>query len=152
MLLLFSLSCASDRLIWKQACTSSCRLDENACVGRKCLYCPKLGSAGSPGLPWILLRLPLISAGSPKMYWFLYTTPIGSFWRCNWAPGEKKHNFEPWLYMARKGPGVEKAKKLKSRDCFWIKLVRVGLQGTNNFLGLMVRRIKVAVQTCMNQE
>ena len=36
----------------------------------------KLGGAGSPGLPWILLRLPQISAGSPKMNCLLYTTPL----------------------------------------------------------------------------
>ena len=55
----------------------------------------KLGGAGSQGLSWILLGLPQISAGSPKMYWFLYTTPLGSFWRCNWAPWKKKLNFKP---------------------------------------------------------
>ena len=46
----------------------------------------KLGGARSPGLPWILLQLPIFSAGSPKMYWFLYRTPLGSFKRCSWAP------------------------------------------------------------------
>ena len=43
-----------------------------------CIQGSKLGGARSPGLPWILLRLPQISAVSPKMYCFLYRTLLGS--------------------------------------------------------------------------
>ena len=39
--------------------------------------------------PRILLRFPQTSTGSPKVYWFLYTTPLSSFWKCNWAPWKK---------------------------------------------------------------
>ena len=56
----------------------------------------KLGDAGSQVLPQILQQLPQIFAGSSKMNWFLYTPPLGSLWRCNWAPW-KKLNFEPCL-------------------------------------------------------
>ena len=50
---------------------------------------PKLGAAGSPGLPSVLLQPPRNSAWSPKMYWFLYTALLSGFWRCNWAPWKK---------------------------------------------------------------
>ena len=61
---------------------------------RKTKQGKKLAGVRHPGLSWSLLWLPQISAGSPKMYWFLYTTPLSSFWRCNWAPW-KKLNFKP---------------------------------------------------------
>ena len=39
----------------------------------------KLGGAGSPGCPWILLRLPQISAGSPNMYCLMYNSTFYTF-------------------------------------------------------------------------
>ena len=54
-------------------------------------------SLASPGLSWILLRLPQISAGIQNMYWFLYTTYKLSNYEVAISIGlQRIINFEPW--------------------------------------------------------